>query len=230
MNSSTKRFLVHLFAGLFAIVPFSTPVFAAVVTVSTSGEAPVSNILTSVLPPTTATAYSWSKANLSQFGQTFRAPGDGSMEKLTLKTGTLGAKNAPFTLNIYRVENITDAPSAGTSIYTGTGTLPASQPPNPGYMTFTLDTPVALAAGKLYLFTLSYVGDPQTVSLGFFRGTGADSGSNVFWTSTDNGVTFASSPSIGYLYIQGSAIPEANTAMLLLPAIAGAALLIRHRR
>lgn len=218
MNSFRKSFLVFSLAA----AGFAASASAAVL-VETNGTAPDADVLFGVHPEKMDQSYAWSRVSMSQFGQSFTATSDAKMEKLTIQAGTLSATSAPFTLNIYQIASVNDGPlQVGTPIYTGTGNLPSSQGPKPGYMTFTLDAPITLSEGSVYLFTFDYQ-STGAGSLGFYRGAGgveAD-GSN-FWASTDGGVTFTRSTVLLDVYIQGTAVPEPALGMLLLPAIAGA--------
>jgi len=197
---------------------------SAAVLVETREGAPDSKVIFSAVSQTQSDkdSYSWGRATQPplRFGQSFVLSADATMEALTLKTVTLTATNASFVLNIYKVNALTDSPTTGGApIYTGSGLLPSAQGPKPGYMTFTLDAPVALSQGVFYVFTLSYAGTGSG-GLGLYRGT-ADAetaDTSRFWSSSDGGASYAGTSKIAYLYIQGTTVvPEPSTAMLLLP-------------
>lgn len=228
MKPFMKRGIISLLAlSSFAIAPAS-----AAVVVETHENAPNSKIIFSAVTQTQndKDSYSWSR-NADpqvQFGQSFTVASDSTMEALTIKTATLTATDAPITLSIYKVNTWSDGPqTGGEPIYTASGLLPSVQGPKPGYMTFTLDAPVALSEGAIYIFTLSYDSPSPAGLLSFYRGTEAGATSR-FWTSSDGGASFSGNSKVAYLYVQGTqAIPEPSAALFLLPGIAAATLLSR---
>lgn len=239
----TKNALFSILGA--AAIGWAAPQTQAAVVIST-GSQPTTNVQVSQASHDVGTSIGWryDVANgLRDVGQSFLATSAFSLEALSIfvnVTPTASAiQNAVMTLTIFSVASSTSSstqgnPANGTVLSTQTGTFASnfSVTGNTAnsWITFTLDTPVSLAAGGSYVWMLSFENQAanRSITMAFLNGNTYANG--LAWVSTD-GSTYSLLNGVNAdttFILQGTAVPEPATATLMAAAVALG--LICHRR
>lgn len=239
----TKNALFSILGA--AAIGWAAPQTQAAVVIST-GSQPTTNVQVSQASHDVGTSIGWryDVANgLRDVGQSFLATSAFSLETLSIYvnvTPTASAiQNAVMTLTIFSVASSTSSstqgnPANGTVLSTQTGTFASNFTVTGNtansWITFTLDTPVSLAAGGSYVWMLSFENQAANRSITTAYVLGNTYASGLAWASTD-GSTYSllngTNADITFT-LQGTAVPEPATATLMAAAVALG--LICHRR
>ncbi|PTX99206.1 hypothetical protein DB345_02195 [Spartobacteria bacterium LR76] len=241
----TKNALFSILGA--AAIGWAAPQTQAAVVIST-GSQPTTDVQVSQASHDVGISIGWRydvTSGLRDVGQSFLATSAFSLEALSIfvnqtqATTNAALQNAVMTLTIFSVASSTSSgtqgnPANGTVVSTQTGTF-ASDFTVTGntansWITFSLDTPVSLAAGGSYVWMLSFENQAanRVVTMAFLNGNTYANG--FAWVSTD-GSTYSLLNGVNAdttFILQGTAVPEPATATLMAAAVALG--LICHRR
>jgi len=203
------------------------------VTVSLSNSAPTENVIryqdVTTGTPSNITSYwrqpggSDQKKDMGQGFSMLDAAGDFQLTAVTFNIYSVSTQvlGLSFKISIYETSAIGTVPSEANLISEQTGTLPAAMSAN-DYITFTLDTPVHLQAGKYYnvVYSFAEMTDPvgsQAYSLSFKTiGSGITNSVNGRRWIIIDGAASASNSNGFVFYAIGAPIPETSASALTL--------------
>jgi len=162
---------------------------------------------------TAASGSSWRDA-----GQMFLATDDVSLEAITFRITSVsaGAFGASVTIKVFETGDTITALQNGTLRSTEGGTLPdASGLAADDYITFTLDTPVALTQGKYYTVMLHFDSVAANRQIGLSSGANQGAAAN-YWTSQTPFSSYAKGSNLTLTtYFQGTVVPEPSSVAAL---------------
>lgn len=213
--------------GILALLPISQSSLSAAIIV-TSGTQPLENVKIQQPIHTSDSSIAWRNNTTEitrQVGQSFLTIDAFSLATITVylnMSASTAVQNSSFSIDLYQV---TTSTSTGTTGNPANGILVSSQQgtfasdfsvvgnTTTSFLTFSLDTPISLAASTSYVFMLSF--DETRANQTLFLGTQNNSYANgIAWGTTD-GITFTTlNGSVADLAFSIQAVPEAGTVIL----------------
>ncbi len=235
MKSQTHKFKAVLTLAALAAL---TVVGRTAVVVDFGETVPTSDIITSYDPGTQSTL-GWLRTSDTNriVAQTFITPGtpDYLVSSISMKLHFTVGQSFPapsgFAIDFYQLTSPGQNPESGTYLSTQLGTMqPTTSTATAGsYLSFGLDTPVALQAGVSYGYVLSFM-EVQEYNLLHLAisDAAADPDGTRAWFRQNGGPWGLADGQTYVYYIEGSAIPEPGT-IALLGVGAGLVLIMRRK-